>query len=78
MFSAPITVETADRRPRYVGRVVPLPFPGSVEVPETQLHLDLRTLLYQLLSTFHGAERVARKAAEVRVQELEELLRSRS
>ena len=31
-----------------------LHFPASAQVPETQLHLDLRTLLYQLLSSYLG------------------------
>ena len=46
--------ESAVSRPKYVGRIVPLHFPESADVPESQLHLDLRTLLYQLLSTHLG------------------------
>lgn len=34
---------------RYLERREPIVFPESEKVPETQLHLDLRTLLYQLL-----------------------------
>lgn len=46
--------ETVSSRPKYVGRIVPLQFPESADVPETQLHLNLRTLLYQLLSDYLG------------------------
>ena len=46
--------EAAASRPKYVGRIVPLVFPESADVPETQLHLNLRTLLYQLLSDYLG------------------------
>lgn len=42
-------------RPRYLEPVVPVVFPEEADVPETQLHLDLRTLLYQLLSDYLGA-----------------------
>lgn len=41
-------------RPRYLERPVPLVFPESADVPESQLHLDLRTLLYWLLSEYLG------------------------
>lgn len=41
-------------RPRYLERPVPLVFPESADVPESQLHLDLRTLLYLLLSDYLG------------------------
>ncbi len=43
-------------RPRYIERPVPVVFPESAEVPETQLHLDLRTLLYHLLQSFLGEQ----------------------
>ncbi len=43
-------------RPRYVERPVPVVFPESAVVPETQLHLDLRTLLYHLLQSFLGEQ----------------------
>lgn len=46
--------ESAESRPKYVGRIEPLHFPESANVPESQLHLDLRTLLYQLLSAHLG------------------------
>lgn len=42
-------------RPRYIAPVAPVVFPESAEVPETQLHLDLRTLLYHLLQDFFEA-----------------------
>ncbi len=42
----------AAERPRYIERPPPVVFPESAEVPETQLHLDLRTLLYHLLREF--------------------------
>jgi Uma2 family endonuclease len=41
-------------RSRYLERPQPLVFPVSEKVPETQLHLDLRTLLYLLLSDYLG------------------------
>lgn len=41
-------------RARYLEPSKPLVFPESADVPETQLHLDLRTLLYQLLSDYLG------------------------
>jgi Uma2 family endonuclease len=42
-------------RPRYVEPHVPVVFPESADVPETQLHLELRTILYLLLSDRLGA-----------------------
>jgi Uma2 family endonuclease len=41
-------------RARYLEPAHPLVFPESAEVPETQLHLDLRTALYLLLSDYLG------------------------
>jgi Uma2 family endonuclease len=41
-------------RPRYLESPKPLVFPSEEMVPETQLHLELRTLLYQLLSDYLG------------------------
>lgn len=41
-------------RAKYVETGAALYFPASADVPETQLHLDLRTLLYQLLSDYLG------------------------
>ena len=46
----------AVERPRYIERAAPLVFPESAEVPETQLHVDLRTLLYHLLREFLGED----------------------
>lgn len=43
-------------RARYLEPAVPLVFPESADVPETQLHVDLRTLLYQLLLDYLGDE----------------------
>ena len=43
-------------RPRYIERAPPLVFPESAEMPETQLHVDLRTLLYHLLRDFLGED----------------------
>lgn len=43
-------------RPRYLEPVVPVVFPEEADVPETQLHLDLRTLLYLLLSDHLGPD----------------------
>jgi Uma2 family endonuclease len=39
---------------RYLGPSQPRHFPESEEVPETQLHLDLRTLLYLQLTEYLG------------------------
>jgi hypothetical protein len=39
---------------RYVRPPVPVHFPESAEVPETKRHLELRTLLYQLLKLALG------------------------
>jgi Uma2 family endonuclease len=47
---------TLGERPRYLEQPVPVVFPEEAEVPETQLHLELRTLLYQLLSDYLGLE----------------------
>jgi len=41
-------------RPRYVEPHVPVVFPEAADVPETQLHLELRTILYLLLSDHLG------------------------
>jgi len=50
----PSASDTANERPRYLEQRAPIVFPESAEVPETQLHLDLRTLLYQLLQDTLG------------------------
>jgi Uma2 family endonuclease len=42
-------------RPRYLEAPQALVFPVEEEVPETQLHLELRTLLYQLLKGYLAA-----------------------
>ncbi len=41
-------------RPRYDEQLTPIVFPESATVPESQLHLDLRTLLYHLLQDALG------------------------
>ncbi len=41
-------------RPKYVAPLPPVHFPESAEVPESQLHLELRTLLYLLLKDYLG------------------------
>lgn len=43
------------KRPRYIEAGVPLDFPVEEQVPETELHLELRVLLYQLLKDYLGA-----------------------
>ncbi|MFZ5892804.1 MAG: Uma2 family endonuclease [Myxococcota bacterium] len=43
-------------RPRYLEPRSPVIFPESAEMPESQLHLELRTILYQLLTDHLGAE----------------------
>jgi len=49
-------LSTCAQRPRYLEPFVPVIFPEEAELPETQLHLDLRTLLYHLLSDYLGLE----------------------
>jgi len=44
-------------RPRYVEPHVPVVFPEAADVPETQLHFELRTILYLLLSDHLGPAR---------------------
>jgi len=48
------TDSTLSERPRYVEPHVPVIFPVAAEMPETQLHLELRTILYLLLSDALG------------------------
>lgn len=43
-------------RPRYLGPSTPIVFPEEVEAPETQVHFELRVLLYQLLCDHLGLE----------------------
>lgn len=43
-----------DERPRYLTADTPLHFPESAEMPESELHLELRTLLYHLLKDYLG------------------------
>jgi Uma2 family endonuclease len=43
-------------RPRYLGPTTPVLFAEEAEVPETQLHFELRILLYQLLCDHLGLE----------------------
>ena len=47
---------SVEERPRYLEQPVPVVFPEEAEVPETQLHMELRTLLYQLLVDYLGRE----------------------
>jgi Uma2 family endonuclease len=47
---------TLGERPRYIREPVPMVFPEEAEVPETQLHMELRSLLYQLLVDYLGEE----------------------
>jgi Uma2 family endonuclease len=54
MFSPATPQALVAEQAKYVGRVEPLHFPVSAEVPASQLHLDLPTLLYQLLSEYLG------------------------
>jgi Uma2 family endonuclease len=44
----------APGRPRYLGPPTPIVFPEEAEVPETQVHFELRVLLYQLLCDHLG------------------------
>jgi hypothetical protein len=46
----PVTIS----RPRYLETPQPIVFPSEELVPETQLHLELRTLLYLLLQDYLG------------------------
>jgi Uma2 family endonuclease len=43
-----------DERPRYLGPPSPIVFPEEAEVPESQVHFELRVLLYQLLRDHLG------------------------
>src|SRR5690349_11466751 len=45
-------------RPRYLGPPAPLVFPEEAKVPETQVHFELRVLLYQLLCDHLGLEAI--------------------
>ena len=51
------TDSSLSERPRYVEPLVPVVFPEAADVPETQLHFELRTILYQLLSDHLGPTR---------------------
>jgi Uma2 family endonuclease len=53
-MNTPVAIAAPDRRPRYLEPIVPVVFPEGQLMPETKLHLDLRTLLYQLLSDYLG------------------------
>lgn len=50
MSMASQNTASASDRPRYLEERAPILFPESADVPETQLHLNLRTLLYLLLT----------------------------
>jgi Uma2 family endonuclease len=47
---------TLGERPRYIREPVPMVFPEEAQVPGTQLHMELRSLLYQLLVDYLGEE----------------------
>ncbi len=49
MSMASQSTASANDRPRYLEERAPVLFPEFADVPETQLHLHLRTLLYLLL-----------------------------
>jgi Uma2 family endonuclease len=56
-MSQPVSAFSAAPRPRYLESVQSrLTFPESADVPESLLHLELRTLLYQLLKDHLGLE----------------------
>ncbi|MFZ5896519.1 MAG: Uma2 family endonuclease [Myxococcota bacterium] len=44
------------QRPRYLEPLVPVVFPEEAQVPEGQVHFELRTILYQLLSDHLGPD----------------------
>jgi hypothetical protein len=46
----------SDPELRYIEQREPIVFPCQADVPETQLHLELRTLLYQLLQDALGEQ----------------------
>lgn len=56
MFRRAAALSSSEQRPRYLEPLAPIVFPEEAELPETQLHLDLRTLLYHLLSDYLGLE----------------------
>ncbi|HEY5959718.1 MAG TPA: Uma2 family endonuclease [Polyangiaceae bacterium] len=47
-------MQLSNCRPRYLESVSPISFPEEAELPESQLHFELRALLYQLLSDHLG------------------------
>ncbi|HEY5955851.1 MAG TPA: Uma2 family endonuclease, partial [Polyangiaceae bacterium] len=53
-MTQPVVAPDSLARPRYLETPTPLVFPAEELVPETQLHLELRTLLYQLLQEYLG------------------------
>lgn len=55
-MAIPSSPSPPPQRPRYLEQRAPIVFPESAEVPETQLHLELRTLLYQLLQDCLGEQ----------------------
>jgi Uma2 family endonuclease len=54
IMAIPFSSQPPSERPRYLEQRAPIVFPESEQVPETQLHFDLRTLLYQLLQDVLG------------------------
>ena len=56
MIRRAAALSTSNERPRYIEPLAPVLFPEAAELPESQLHLELRTLLYQLLSDHLGLE----------------------
>jgi hypothetical protein len=55
MSTASQTPSPASEQPRYLEQRAPILFPEFAKAPETQLHLDLRTLLYLLLRDALGS-----------------------
>ncbi|HEY5961828.1 MAG TPA: Uma2 family endonuclease [Polyangiaceae bacterium] len=53
-MTQPVAAPADISRPRYLETPQPLVFPSEEFVPETQLHLELRTLLYLLLKDYLG------------------------
>lgn len=53
-MSPPLAASRPPTRPHYLESPEPLEFPSEAMVPESPMHLELRTLLYQLLCDYLG------------------------
>jgi Uma2 family endonuclease len=56
LVAQPIISTSVEERPRYLAAPSPIVFPEDGDVPESQLHFELRVLLYQLLCDHLGLQ----------------------